>query len=257
MKKPPRQAPEWIHVAHEAADPQAGFGRAGRGATEADEGFVRQGATRPRVTVARSFGPGLTVRQKTASGRRYRARTAKAWGKMRQTMRDLNITMEEFVESLTNEELARGQIRDKNGNFGGRPPAWIPRDFHRACLKELMRRGATLWRENYVAAIQVMTEIATGKGAGRHATPGERLRAAQYVVERLEGKIPERVEIQIDAPWEAAIADIVANVSDEQIGEARRVLAGAPIVEGEVVTEDDAPEPEPMRRRAREGRRRR
>lgn len=217
--------------AQEADEVVAYCGRPGRFLDPNDDPFVRTGAVRPRIQVHASWEGGLTARQKKLGNK---ARTARAWGRMMQIMERTGVTMDEYVKSLSNEELARGQIRGSDGVFRGRPPAWVPREFHRECLRELMRRGRVLWQENYVQAIRVMTQVASGEIKG--ASVADRLRAAQYVVERMEGKIPERVEIQVDAPWQDAIADIVAEVSDEQIASARRMLASAERMEG---TDDD------------------
>lgn len=209
----------WSQEADEVA---AYCGRPGRFLDPHEDPFIRRGAVRPRIQVHVSWEGGLTERQKKLGNK---ARTARAWGRMMQIMERTGVSMEEYVQGLSNEELARGQLRDRDGSFRGRPPAWVPREFHRECLRELMRRGRALWQENYVVAIRVMTQVASGDIKG--ATVADRVRAAQYVVERMEGKIPERVEIQVDAPWQDAIADIVAEVSDEQIAAARRVLASA------------------------------
>lgn len=230
------------------ADPVTGLGRVGRALDpETDEPFVRQGATRPRLTIGREWAPVLTERQMTASGRRYRARSAGAWGRMRQIMKGADMTMAEFVEGLSNEELARGQLKDINGRFSGQPPVWVPREFHQACLRELMTRGRQLWKENYVQAIETMTQIA----GDRRVKPSDRIKAAQFVIERLEGKVPERLEVTVDDPWQAVITDIIADVSDAQIGHARKALAGAvldDIVDAEVI--EDSPPPPVRSRRA-------
>jgi len=216
------------------------------------EGLSRQGARRPYVTVEKGFGPGLTHRQRTASGRRYRARTGRGWGRMLEIMSKTGMSMREFVEQLSDEELHRGRLRDHTGGFRGRPPTWVPSEFHQACMRELLSRGASLYRENYLGAIRTMTAIAQD---GR-VKPADRIKAAQFVIERLEGKVPERLEITTEQPWQAIIADIVADVSDEQLGAARKALAAAndsedEIVDAEVIEEDHTPAPSvPRRRRA-------
>lgn len=185
----------------------------------------------------------LTERQQ----RRGKVRTARAWGRMMSMLKDTGMSMEEFVKSLTPEELVRGKLRDKNGNFTGRPPAWVPAQFHQACIRELMNRGRQLWQENYLDAITAMTEIATGKVKG--ATAGDRLRAAQFIVERLEGKTPEIVLVGQEEPWQVLIDDIVAQVPDEQIAAAKAARygqAGLPsgdIVDAEIVSEEVDPAP--------------
>lgn len=218
----------------------AELGRPGR---QESEPFDRSGVTEPYLTIAPSWEPILTERQKTASGRRYRARSAKGWQAMRVTMAKANISMVEFVEALSDEELVRGQLRDKNGEFKGRPPTWVPREFHRACVRELLRRGKTLWQENYLEAIRVLTKIAQDASA----SPAERMRAAQYVIERIEGKIPERIEVNLDAPWEGLIVNIVADVSEEQLAAGRRQLSGGPII----IDDETADEIEQQRTRTR------
>lgn len=210
---------------------------------------------RPSIKVGRgAFSGALTERQR----RRGKVRTARAWGRMQDMLEKTNMTMEEFVEGLTPEELVRGRLKDKNGGFSGRPPAWVPHEFHRACMRELMKRGKTLWQVNYLAAIEAMTQVASGKVKG--ATVSDRLKAATFVIERLEGKTPEVVLIQDESPWQTIISDIVAQVPDEQIEAARQARNGligrelADVVDAEVVPDDQATtaprQTPPTRRRA-------
>lgn len=137
----------------------------------------------------------------------------KRWSEIYRRIEGGEMTWEDFTASLTPEELARGQIMDKNGGFTGRPPAFVPRAFHDACIRELLARGKTLYKENYVKAIEAMTEIATSKTA----KDADRMKAAQFVIERLEGKVPERVEISNADPWQQIIDGIVAEVPEEAI----------------------------------------
>lgn len=222
--------------------------------------IVRQGLLRQRFKVPTATHHLLTERQRTVL--KGKVRMSRAWVRMYQIMRETGITMEEFVQNLSVEELVRGEFRDKNGTFKGRPPKWVPREFHRACLQELMRRGKTLWQENYLKAIEAMTDIATGKGAaGELATPGERIKAAQFVIERMEGKVPERIVVTENKRWELAMDGIVAEVSDESIVRGRKALAAAEgamdVLDAEVVDEEiydeeeEDPIPVPVRSRRR------
>jgi hypothetical protein len=207
-----------------------------------------KGGTRPLLTVGQGFLAGGTERQR----RRGKVRTARAWGRMLDMLEKTQMTMEEFVAGLTPEELVRGRLKDKDGGFKGRPPSWVPHEFHRACLRELMKRGKELWQVNYLVAIESMTQIAAGKVKG--ATAGDRLRAAQFVIERLEGKTPEIVLVADESPWSVIIDDIVAQVPDEQIAAARQARDGligselANVVDAEIV--EDTPLRPPTRRRA-------
>lgn len=169
-------------------------------------------------------------------------------------MKDTGMTMAEFVQGLTVEELVRGRLRDSAGGFRGRPPKWVPREFQQACLHELMTRGQELWLGSYTEAIKAMTDIACGRGpVGALATPGERLRAAQAVVERIEGKVPERLVVSQDKPWQTVLDGIVAEVPEGFIEAGRAAVAGGEVIEGEfeVHDEDDEPPPSVRSRRRR------
>lgn len=135
----------------------------------------------------------------------------KRWSEVYNAVQNGEYTWEEFVSNLTPTELARGQLMDKNGNFTGRPPKMVPRQFLNACTKELLKRGATLWKENYVDAINAMTDIA--KNTSEKAS--DRLRAAEFVIERLEGKVPQVVNVSVEDPWQVALDGVVAEATED------------------------------------------
>lgn len=218
-------------------------------------GRLIQPGKRPLLRAPRSFLDRMgTERQQ----RRGKVRTARSWGRMLDAMEKAPMTMEEFVETLSPEELVRGRLKDSEGKFRGRPPAWVPAEFHRACIRELMRRGKHLWQTNYLEAIEAMTRVAKGEVKG--ATVRDRLTAAQFVIERIEGKQPETVVIREDAPWQMVIDDIVAQVPDEAIAAARhaRENLGAPtledtepdVIDAEIVEENEVQPPRRRRRAA-------
>jgi hypothetical protein len=151
---------------------------------------------------------------------KYAGRFGKRWTEIIQAVDNKEYTWDEFCNSLTPEELARGQLMDKDGRFMGRPPTFVPRAFHDACVRELLSRGRILYKENYVKAIQAMTEIAASKSAKE----SDRIKAAQFVIERLEGKVPERLEIAAADPWQQIITGIIAEVEDDQIANAQDYL---------------------------------
>ena len=232
--------------------------------TESVHEVKAQGARRPRVRMGPNFSAALTERQRVIMNNHVRV--GRTWGRVLQMIEDTGITMEQFVEGLSNEELVRGQVKDKNGRFAGRPPQWVPRAFHRACLNELLRRGKTLWQENYLQAIEVMTQIANGQGAGADAPAKVRLQAAQFVIERLEGKVPEKVIIESEQPWQLVLDGIVAEADTDAVERGRKALNSAQavrqelhdprseIVDAELVEEDEEPKPAVRRRRPPAGR---
>lgn len=132
------------------------------------------------------------------------------------------LTMQEFVETLSPEELVRGQLKDYEGKFRGRPPKWIPAEFYQACIRQLLKQGDAMWREAFFESIKTFTQIAQDT----RLDPKDRLKAAQYVIERVAGKTPDKVEVSVVQPWEQIIGGIVAEAEDEAIARAARVLHG-------------------------------
>lgn len=213
----------------------------------------RTGARRKYVKVHPSFYPVLTHRQRVE--RNGYVKLSRSMGRLYTMARGegTEMSMDEFVEQMSNEELVRGQVKAEDGSFRGRPPQWVPRAFHRACVTELMRRGKQLWTENYLEAIEAMTKIARGEVPGTR--PRDQLAAAAYVIERLEGKVPDVVKVQTDQTWAVVLDGIIAEVSDEQVGRGQRALNAAhearqDIVDAEIVDEEPEPVKATPRRRS-------
>jgi hypothetical protein len=116
------------------------------------------------------------------------------------------------IESLDVEELARCQLKDKNGRFTGKPPSFLPASLVKRMRSEFFKRGDDLFTNAYVTAVQTMTRIMVDP----KVDDAVRLKAAQYVVERVRGKTPEHVIVTgEDAPWQRILSRIV--VGPEEI----------------------------------------
>lgn len=111
------------------------------------------------------------------------------------------------VEDLDDEELAKGYPRDKNGKFSGRPPKMVPRVMQDEMTRRLMQRGQEMLKDNYLKAMETLTGIATDT----NVDPNIRARTAQYVIERLAGKTPERLHIASEDPVETLFKQILAD----------------------------------------------
>lgn len=128
------------------------------------------------------------------------------------------------INTLDDEELARCQLKDKNGRFTGKPPTFLPRSLVQRMQREFFRRGDNLFSKSYVTAVQTMVDTMTDP----MVDPAVRLKAAQYVVERVRGKTPEHVIVTgEDAPWQRILSAII--VGPEVEGD---------IVDAEVVEDD-------------------
>lgn len=126
------------------------------------------------------------------------------------------------VEELDDEELARCQLKDKNGRFTGKPPTFLPRALVLRMQREFFKRGDDLFAKSYVEAVKTMTNIMTDVNVDESV----RLKAAQYVVERVRGKTPEHVVVSAeDAPWQKILTKII--VDSGAVGE----IVDAEIVE--------------------------
>lgn len=204
----------------------------------------RQGARRKCVKIGSAWDPILTKRQREVL--KGKVKLSPSMGRLWAMARGegTEMTMAEFVEGLSVEELVRGRLKDRNGRFTGHPPQWVPAEFHRACIRELMGRGKHLWQENYIEAVKAMTEIATGQVP---ATPSERLKAAQFVIERIEGKVPDVVNVISDKRWAVLLDGIVAEVDDHAVERGRKAIEGSGIVDGEVVEEWEEEDDQPVR----------
>ena len=161
-------------------------------------------------TDERKAAPGI---RSGKSGKRDRVRIGKGWTAALEQMENEGMTMAEFVSLLSPEELARGRLKNADGSFRGAPARWVPAEFHKECIRELMRRGKMLYQENYIEAIQAMTTIATSPGV----EPKDRIRAAQFVIERIEGKVPEKLEIGVSEPWQEILTGIVATIEPDAV----------------------------------------
>lgn len=118
------------------------------------------------------------------------------------------------VEDLDDEELRRGQLRDKNGEFKGRPPLLVPREFYEAITREMLERGNATMRSHMEASIGVIAELMVNK-----RTPArERLAAAQYMLERTAGKIPEKQIVQASiSKWEKVLDEVTFDADFEHL----------------------------------------
>lgn len=102
-------------------------------------------------------------------------------------------TGEMSVEELDWEELLRGQLKNEDGHFSGAKPSILPRQMHEAIAREILLRAESKFRENYDVAMEAILGLIRSP-----RTPArEKLAAAQYVIERTIGKIPDKQDVQV------------------------------------------------------------
>jgi hypothetical protein len=126
------------------------------------------------------------------------------------------ITGEMTVEDLDDEEVMRGQLRNKNGDFSGRKPNAVPREFMNAILIEQQRRFQGMLGEQINVAMDTLMEVMQKA----HPQPGDaaRVKAATYIIDRFAGKTPENVSLkaEVTSKFENVAHDILIDVDAKQ-----------------------------------------
>lgn len=134
------------------------------------------------------------------------------------------------VDDLDDEELAKGGFREADGRIWR--PRRLPREFHQKMVDKLFERAGEKLKENLLDVVDTMTDIAKGSAY----EPADRLKAAQFVIERVMGKNPDVVVHQQDKPWQVMLSGIKGGTREES--RARRAAEGRldpDVVDAEVV----------------------
>lgn len=149
--------------------------------------------------------------------RRTHIRLGKRYSQMVDDVRAGVTTWADIAEEMDAEELARGHFKASDGTFRGRPPSLVPRDFFLACEGELMRRFNTALRENLQPAVEELLRLALESDM----EDKDRAKWLAYIIERVVGKVPDKLEVRAADPWEQIISDIFAEVPDGAVKEPR------------------------------------
>lgn len=108
------------------------------------------------------------------------------------------------VEDLDDLELARGVCRNPDGKIPKNPPKLVPRSMHQRMQRELFERSDTRLREGLIDAVESITAMI----ADKDVSSADRLKAAQWLFERLRGKTPDVVEFKQDKPYEVLLTQV-------------------------------------------------
>lgn len=173
---------------------------------------------RPPGGINDSQGYGTDTRSRT----QY-VQVGKRWSEIIENVRAGHYTWAEFVETLDPDELARGQLKDKNGKFQGRPPKMVPREFLLACQRELKAQFEFLFSKDVLKVTQQYLQMAQ-RGDIKDET---RAKMLQYAMERVFGGIPKDLRISQEAPWESMVVNVMGDDTDREMPEhLRRRYAG-------------------------------
>lgn len=154
----------------------------------------------------------------TIKTKRRTATLGGTWSEIVDRIRDGEYTWDQFVQALTPEELARGQLMDKNGGFGGRPPEFVPRAFFLQCQREIHRRFNEKMQERLLSATDELIELSR-EGV---MDPKDRAKTLIYLMERVVGPVPKEVIVSTEKPYEGLFAKIASGARPAQEGERSR-----------------------------------
>lgn len=110
---------------------------------------------------------------------------------------------DEDLSLWDDEELIRGQRRDRNGRWSGRPPKVVPTAVHAELVRRRLSKAGELLRESLVDAVLLLREVVTDDDADY----GDRIKAASLIIDRVMGRAPENMTIKVEhePPWAVAI----------------------------------------------------
>jgi hypothetical protein len=97
------------------------------------------------------------------------------------------------VDDLDDEEVMAGRVKDKNGKFTGRPRDLLPRKIS----DEMRRRWHALVQEQLNDQTELAILTLQDIMASRMAAAPARVRAAEIILERNLGKVPDKIESQV------------------------------------------------------------
>lgn len=121
------------------------------------------------------------------------------------------------VTAWDDAEIKRGRPRNLDGSFGGAWPNFTGAQ-QASIRRELLRRGQSDFDSMYRDAIRVLRDVAIN-GENESA----RTKAALALIERVGGKVPERLEVHSADPWQDILEDVLSDEVLERVtGEARQ-----------------------------------
>lgn len=130
------------------------------------------------------------------------------------------LTGQEDLSTWEDEELKRGQRRDKNGRFQGKPPLVVPKALHDELIRRTMSRSHMILVEAVEDAATAVVEIMNGFYTEGEDDPKakDRLKAAEMIMNRVLGKEPIKVEIAaFKAKYEEAFEAMIVPDDDTVI----------------------------------------
>lgn len=136
------------------------------------------------------------------------------------------------IDAWDDEELWEGRRRGRDGKFSARRPSVVPAECHKELVRRKMSWATHEFAENLTKAVQAICDIASDITL----PPGDRLKAATYIADRLLGKAPERMQVmQVEAPWQRALNLAIVGNLEQAMDRNGTVVAGEAVEDAEII----------------------
>jgi hypothetical protein len=104
-------------------------------------------------------------------------------------------------DEWTDEELIRGYRKNRNGKFGP-PPKWVSQEVVQELHRRILKRGGRKMLQSYLRSVDILIELANNADSEK-----VRLEAVKELQNRVAGKVPDRIAVSADDPWQDMLAD--------------------------------------------------
>ena len=121
------------------------------------------------------------------------------------------LTGQEDLSVWSDEELRRGQRKDKNGRWQGRAPLVIPKAIHDELVRRTLDKANELLRDNLVLGVEALVDIIRGQDT----EDKDRLKAIDMLMVRVMGTAPVRLDADIRV---SAFEEVVQQVTIKREG---------------------------------------
>lgn len=134
------------------------------------------------------------------------------------------------VSELSDEEIAKGQIRMDNGTFSPTSPALSNR-IQSAIRAEFFKRADRFVQENVMDMLKEMRNIALSTVS----EDKDKIAAIQWMTERVLGKTPDVIITnKTDSPFETMMGDVLGGSRESYRNQASQPPGGMTVIEGEI-----------------------
>jgi hypothetical protein len=117
------------------------------------------------------------------------------------------------VKDWDDEEIRRGQRRNKLGRFAGPKPKVVPNEVYQEFVRRTLKRSQEELQKHLPMVIDELIAIAQNPAAEDR----DRLKAMEMVMNRVLGKEPLKVDMNVETPpWQMAMSVSIVDGADDE-----------------------------------------